>query len=113
MALSGKQRRHLRGLGHHLEPVVHIGKGGIDEGLIAAVDAALATHELIKLKVGDAAPEGRHEVADALARATRSEIAQVLGYSILLYRAREKDPTIKLPASRAGADDDDDPGDEG
>jgi RNA-binding protein len=114
MALSGKQRRHLRGLGHHLDAVVHIGKGGIDEGLIGAVDAALETHELIKVKVGDAAPEGRHESAAALAAATRAEIAQVLGYSILLYRAREKDPTIRLPtAAAADAEPDaDDPGDE-
>lgn len=102
MTLGGKQRRFLRGLGHHLEPVVQVGKRGIDEGVIAAVDQALETHELIKVKVGNSAPEGRHPVADALAAATRAEIAQVLGQSILLYRPRAERPTIRLPA---GADD--------
>jgi RNA-binding protein len=88
--------------------VVHIGKGGIGEGVIAAVDQALETHELIKVRVGNAAPEGRHPVADALAAATRAEIAQVLGQSILLYRERAEKPAIRLPglprlASLAGA----------
>ena len=95
--LTGKQRRHLRALGHELKPIVQVGKDGIDEGLIAALDAALADHELVKIKILESAAVDRHEAADALAARAAAEIAQVLGNTILLYRAREENPEIELP----------------
>ncbi|MSP59886.1 MAG: ribosome assembly RNA-binding protein YhbY [Myxococcales bacterium] len=95
--LTGKQRRYLRSLGHHLAPVVHVGKGGITEGLCGALDAALALHELIKVKLGDSAGEDRRSVAAGLAEAAASELVQVLGRTVLLYRARPEEPAIVLP----------------
>ena len=95
--LSGKQRRYLRGLGHALRPVVQIGKDGIDDGVVAALDRALLDHELVKLKVGESADVERHEAAEALAARTHSEVAQVLGNTVLLYRAHPDEPTIVLP----------------
>lgn len=110
--LTGKQRRHLRALGHELRPVVQVGKDGIDDGLVQAVDQALTDHELIKIKVGEHAEVDRHEAAETLASRTRSEVAQVLGYTVLLYRADPDDPQIKLPRAKPGSspldrDDDD------
>jgi RNA-binding protein len=95
--LTGKQRRHLRALGHKLEVVVHVGKGGIDDGLVAAVNQALSDHELVKIKVGDAAGVDRHEAAEDLAKKTKSQVAQVLGYTVLLYRRHPQKPIIVLP----------------
>ncbi len=97
MELTGKQRRYLRSLGHSLEPVVQVGKGGVDDGLLDAVRAALLQHELIKVRVGTEAPDERHDVAEALAAGTDSAVAQVLGRTILLYRRRAKQPKIVLP----------------
>lgn len=98
--LSGKQRRHLRALGHALHPIVQVGRDGIDEGLIAALDRALLDHELVKIKLGEHAELDRHEAAATLAQRTRSEVAQVLGYTVLLYRAHPDEPEIELPRSR-------------
>jgi RNA-binding protein len=95
--LSGKQRRYLRSLGHELRPVVQIGRDGLDDGLVAAVDRALTDHELVKIKVGEAANLDRHDAAAALAARTRSEVAQVLGHTVLLYRAHPDEPEIALP----------------
>jgi RNA-binding protein len=95
--LTGKQRRYLRGLGHKLEPVAQLGKGGISDAFVDALDRALADHELIKIKILETAAVDRHEAADAIASRTSSEIAQVLGNTVLLYRAREEDPEIELP----------------
>jgi RNA-binding protein len=95
--LTGKQRRHLRGLGHDLKPIVQVGKDGIDEGLIAAVEQALEDHELVKIKVGESARLDRHDAAEAIAHRTSSEVAQVLGNTMLLYRAHPEDPVIVLP----------------
>ncbi|HEY0992684.1 MAG TPA: ribosome assembly RNA-binding protein YhbY [Kofleriaceae bacterium] len=95
--LTGKQRRHLRALGHALRPIVQVGKDGIDAGVIAAVEQALGDHELVKLKVGEAAGLDRHDAAESLAQKTHSEVAQVLGNTVLLYRAHPDDPEIVLP----------------
>jgi RNA-binding protein len=95
--LSGKQRRYLRGLGHELRPIVQIGRDGLDDGLVAAVDQALTDHELVKIKVGEAAALDRHDAAAGLAARTRSEVAQVLGNTVLLYRPHPDEPEITLP----------------
>lgn len=97
--LSGKQRRHLRALAHELNPVVQVGKGGIDDGLIAAVAQALLDHELIKVKVPASGGE-RHDVADELAAKTQSEVAQVLGNIVVLYKPHPEKPEIVLPRTK-------------
>ena len=95
--LTGKQRRHLRGLAHALRPIVQVGKGGIDAGLVAAVDRALADHELVKIKLGEGAGLDRHEAAEELAGKTKSQVAQVLGNVVLLFRPDPEEPKIQLP----------------
>ncbi|MGO8968212.1 MAG: ribosome assembly RNA-binding protein YhbY [Myxococcaceae bacterium] len=96
MALSGKQRRTLRALGHHLQPVVQVGHAGVSEALLAALEQALHDHELVKVRVSENAPAPRAAVAAELASSTASEVAQVLGRTVLLYRARPEKPKIVL-----------------
>ncbi len=95
MALTGKQRRKLRGLGHHLEPVVIVGQGGVTPGVVAAVEQALYDHELIKVKFNES-PDDRKVGAQMLSEQTGAEVAQILGKTVLLYKAREQDPEIVL-----------------
>ena len=97
MTLTGKQRRHLRALGHPLKPVVQIGKEGVTEAVGRALGQALADHELVKVKLGPGAEVDRDTAATALAAATGAEVAQILGKTILLYKPRDDDPTIVLP----------------
>jgi RNA-binding protein len=97
LTMTGKQRRFLRGLGHHLEPVVQVGKDGLSEGLVGALDAALLQHELIKVKLGEAAGSDRRVLGAALAEAAAAELVQVLGRTVLIYRRRAEDPVIELP----------------
>jgi RNA-binding protein len=95
--LTGKQRRHLRALGHHLDPVVQIGKQGLVEGIVAAVDAALSQHELVKVRIGTECPDDRKDVAEQLAPAVKGQLAQVLGRTMLIYRRNPKETKIQLP----------------
>jgi RNA-binding protein len=97
MSLTGKQRRHLRALGHALTPLVQLGKGGLTAAVVAQVEQALVDHELIKVKLLDTVELDRHEAAAELALQTHSEVAQVLGRTILLYRPDPLDPRITLP----------------
>jgi RNA-binding protein len=88
--LTGKQRRQLRAMGHHLEPVVIVGQAGVTEGVIAAVEQALHDHELIKVKIHEG-PETRQESAQKLAEGTSSELVQLLGRMALLFKKRQED----------------------
>ncbi len=95
--LTGKQRRFLRALGQRLTPVLHVGHDGVTDAVVRQAEAELEAHELIKVRVGDNAPQSRHDVAAALAARTKAHLAQVLGRTALLYRRRRDEPTIVLP----------------
>jgi RNA-binding protein len=97
MPLTGKQRRFLRARGHGLNPLVQIGKSGVTEELLGAVDQALLDHELIKIRIGKNAILDRKDAAAELAERTGSEVAQVLGSTILLYRPHPDEPQLRLP----------------
>ncbi|MEJ2032991.1 MAG: ribosome assembly RNA-binding protein YhbY [Deltaproteobacteria bacterium] len=98
--LTGRQARHLRGLGHHLKPLAMLGREGITDNVVAAVEAVLASHELIKVKLQENCPLDRKEAADQLGKRTGAAVAQILGKTFLLYRPNPDLPTdkqIKLP----------------
>jgi RNA-binding protein len=96
--LSGRQRRHLRALGQKLTATLHVGQEGVTEAVVRQADVQLDLHELIKVRVGDNAPQDRHATAADLARRTGAHLAQVLGRTALLYRGRRQEPAIVLPA---------------
>ncbi len=102
-ALRGVAIQHLRGLGHHTEPVVLIGKDGLGESIVVATKAALLRHELIKVKILKEAPVDRHEAAATLASESGSELVQVLGRTFLLYKRHPTKPRISLPRNRKDA----------
>lgn len=95
--LSGRAVRYLRGLGHHLDPIVQIGKEGLTDPLIAAVREALRAHELIKVKVGTESPIDRKEAGPELAARAGALLAQILGRTLLLYKRHPNKPKIEIP----------------
>lgn len=94
--LTGKQVRFLRGLGHHLNPVVMIGRSELSEAVLRSTDAALKAHELIKVKLQEGCLLDRREVAAELAARCGAQVAQILGKTFLLYREAEE-KKITLP----------------
>jgi len=98
--LTTKQRCLLRGLGHHLDPVVQIGKEGITEPLCAAIAVALARHELIKLRLAESVDGDRHALSAELAARSHAALVQVLGRTILIYRRRPDDKSRRASESR-------------
>ncbi|MFZ3209367.1 MAG: ribosome assembly RNA-binding protein YhbY [Geobacteraceae bacterium] len=97
--LSGKQKRFLRGLGHDIKPVIMVGKNEVNEALTEETSAALAAHELVKVKILQSCLSDRHEVGDRLANACGAEVAQVLGRTVILYKQAET-PKIELPEKK-------------
>ncbi|MBR3094297.1 MAG: YhbY family RNA-binding protein [Clostridia bacterium] len=100
----------FRARANGLEPLFHIGKSGMNEGVIAQTDDALRARELIKVKVLlESSPITPREAADQLAAATGAEVIQVIGGVIVLYRespelrekAAQKEKNLKQAARRA------------
>jgi RNA-binding protein len=97
MPLTGKQIRHLRGLGHHLDPVVLIGKNGVTEAVVAQLGEALLRHELLKIKLLPECPIDRHEAGGEIAKATSSELVQTLGKTLLFWKRNPQATKVELP----------------
>ncbi|MFW6049654.1 MAG: ribosome assembly RNA-binding protein YhbY [Myxococcota bacterium] len=95
--LTGKQRRHLRGLAHHLDPVVQVGKEGVSSAVRRQVDRALDDHELIKVRVNEGCPDDRFTVADLLTDPLGAHLAGKAGRVLILYRRHPSKPRIGLP----------------
>ncbi len=74
-----------------LTPIFNIGKGGINDNMIADVISALEAHELIKISVLRSSEFSAKELVDELASATGAEPIQVIGSKIVLYRRSTKD----------------------
>ena len=96
--LRGAERRYLRSQAHHLQPVVVIGKQGLSEAVLGALDQALTAHELIKVRLADFKDQ-RKALSQEMAEATGSHLAGQIGHVVILYR-RHPDPKerrIRLP----------------
>ena len=89
---SSKLRKALRAAGHHLSPVVQVGKDGVTDAVLRQLDEQLLAHELVKVKVGTESPEDRFEVAERLGASAGARIAQVLGRTVLVYRKHPEKP---------------------
>ena len=86
MNLTTKQRQFLKGLAHHLSPVVMLGGNGLTEGVLAEIDNALNHHELIKVKIAGADREVKQLIIDAIVRETNAVNVQTIGHVLVLYR---------------------------
>jgi len=98
--LTSQQNKHLRGLAHRLKPLVLIGKNGLTTEVIAAVDATLEKHELIKVKfIEHKEKEQKNELVDDICRQTQCFRAGMIGHTAILYRQAKKASLrkIKLP----------------
>jgi len=99
--LTNTQKKFLRKLGHAISPVIYIGKEGLTESVVAAIDKALLDHELIKVKLINTDRISKHEAAEQVPEQTGCLLVQLIGKTLLIYRTSEekkKDERIRLPA---------------
>lgn len=96
--MTSKQRAYLKGLAMNIEPVFQIGKGSLTPEVAKAVDEALAARELIKVSVLKNCMDDPRALAEMLSERTRSQVVQVIGKKIVLYREGKEDKKrIVLP----------------
>jgi len=99
MALSINQKKHLRGIAHHLNPVIIIGQNGLSDGLMNELESTLDHHELIKIKIAAGDREERKEIIETVCNTTGAELVQAIGKVFVIYRPNpeKKDSDIRLP----------------
>ena len=96
--LSIQERKRLKGLGHHLKPVVIIGSQGLTEGVMAELNRALTDHELIKVRVAVGDREDRAQLTSECLALSGAHLVAQTGRMLLLYR---RHPERKAPHSWA------------
>lgn len=96
--LTSKQRAYLRSMINTADPIVHIGKEGINPNLIKQTWDALEARELIKVQVMKNAPYDAREACNLLCAQVHALPVQVIGYRFSIYRPARKDPKIDLSA---------------
>ena len=95
--LSGKEKRYLRSLANTIDPVVQVGKASVNESVLFSLNEALEARELVKVKVLKNCLDEVKDVAQELADQSKSELVQVIGRNVVLYRLNPEKPEIALP----------------
>ena len=96
--LKGSQRKHLRGLAHSYKPVVQIGKEGLTDAVVTAIDDAISARELIKVKI-TGERDDRAAMVPVIEERLECECVGTIGHIAILYR-RNPDPehrVVELP----------------
>ena len=94
--MTSKQRAYLRSLASTMQPIYQVGKSIVTPELTAGIDEALEARELIKINVLKNCMDTPMNVANIIAERTHSEIVQVIGKKIVLYRPSKTNPKIEL-----------------
>lgn len=94
--MTSKKRAYLKSLASTMEPIYQIGKSGVSPELTKGIDEALEARELIKINVLKNCMDDPKAMAVVLAERTKSQVVQVIGKKIVLYRQSSKNPVIKL-----------------
>lgn len=95
--MTSKQRSYLKGLAMKIDPVFQIGKASVTPENIDAIMEVYNTHELIKIAVLKNCIDDPKEIANTIAERTHSQVVQVIGKKIVLYKAFKENPKILLP----------------
>lgn len=95
--MTSKQRAYLKGLAMTMDPIFQIGKSSLTPEVIEAVREAIDARELIKISVLKNCMDDPREIAQMLAERTRSQVVQVIGKKIVLYKESKDKKKIELP----------------
>ena len=93
---KGRDKRALRRIAHHLDPVVTVAERGVSDAVCAETDRALTDHELIKVRMRE--PDDKKAMAAQLAADTKAALCGLVGHTVILYRAHPEEPVIELPS---------------
>ena len=98
--MTSKQRAYLKSLASTLNPIFQVGKSSLTPEFVMAIDEAFNTKELLKIAVLKNCLDDPNEIAQTIAERTHSQVVQVIGKKIVLYKPDKKNPKIILPKEK-------------
>ncbi len=98
--LTSKQKKYLKYLAHDLSPMFQVGKDGVSTEMIEGINQAIERHELLKIKVLNNCDDPLKQIALDLSAGTRSDIVQIIGHVIVIYKRSKNHPRIDLSEAR-------------
>lgn len=98
--MTSKQRSYLKSLAMNIEPIFQLGKSSLTPENTKAIAEALEARELIKINVLQNCSDDPHEIAQIVSERTRSQVVQVIGKKIVLYKESKNKKRIELPPAK-------------
>ena len=95
--MTSKQRAYLKGLAMTIDPIFQLGKNSLTPENTKAIAEALEARELIKISVLNNCADDQNDIAQTVAERTRSQVVQVIGKKIVLYKESKENKKIILP----------------
>ncbi|MFP3952173.1 MAG: ribosome assembly RNA-binding protein YhbY [Candidatus Bathyarchaeia archaeon] len=95
MNLKNSERQQLKAIAHSLDPLVRVGRKGVNDALIKRISRALENHELIKVKFLEYKPQKRR-LSEEIAERTSSQLVEIIGNVAIFYRENPNARTINL-----------------
>ncbi len=99
VTLTARERAHLKARAHALEPVVHIGHGGVTDAVVAEVNRSLVAHELIKVRAGGPDRDERKAFFATVCARTGATSVQTVGKVMVLWRPNVEEPALNALSS--------------
>lgn len=97
MSLTANQKRYLRGIAHHLHPLITLAEKGPSDAVLKELEIALLAHELVKVRISAPDRETAALWMDRLLEATAARLVQKIGHVVTLYRRHPSEPKLSLP----------------
>lgn len=94
--ISARQKKQLKGLAHHLDPIVRVGKSKVTDAVLAELRRTFEAHELIKVRIDVESGDERKSIATSLAASTEAHLVTNVGKIAILYKRNATRAVIKL-----------------
>ncbi len=98
--MNSKQRAYLKGLAMNMNPIFQIGKSSLTPEFCEAIREALEARELIKISILNNCDDDPKELGRILSERTGSELVQIIGKKIVLYKESKNNKKIELPKAK-------------
>ncbi len=95
--LTNNQKKYLRSLGHNLKPVVMVGQNGLSDAVLSELESTILKHELLKIKIRTESRDDKFNIVNKIIEFSKSNLVQVVGNVVLIYRPFDDEPVISLP----------------
>ncbi len=94
--LTNEHKKLLKGMAHHLDPVITVGDKGLSDSLLEEAEKTIAHHELIKVKIAEGDREERETIINELVTALDAQLITKIGRMAIIFKRNHEAPKISF-----------------